>query len=198
MNKNIVLCGVGGQGIVLAAKLLAATAMENGLNVMSAETIGMAQRGGSVFSFVKIGDKVDTPMMGNGTADLIIGFEPGEAVRVLPYLKEGGTVITSDRPVIPVSASLRPESYQVEEMITFLRKTIPNLHVINMEQAIQELQSDKVLNVLMLGAVAETGVLGFDPEEMLRIVRERVPARFVDLNTKAFQTGRKMIKPEGE
>ncbi len=110
MNKNIVLCGVGGQGIVLAAKLLAATAMEKGLNVMSAETIGMAQRGGSVFSFVKIGDQVDTPMMGNGTADLIIGFEPGETVRVLPYLKQGGTVITSDRPVVPVSASLEPGS----------------------------------------------------------------------------------------
>ena len=108
MNKNIVLCGVGGQGIVLAAKLLAAAAMENGLNVMSAETIGMAQRGGSVFSFVKIGDAVDTPMMGNGTADLIIGFEPGEAVRVLPYLKAGGTVITSDRPVIPVTEPENP------------------------------------------------------------------------------------------
>lgn len=193
MNKNIVLCGVGGQGIVLAAKLLAAAAMENGLNVMSAETIGMAQRGGSVFSFVKIGDAVDTPMMGNGTADLIIGFEPGEAVRVLPYLKAGGTVITSDRPVIPVSASLHPESYQASSMITYLQKTVPDLHVINTRQAVEELQSDKVLNVLMLGAVAETGVLGFDPEEMLRVVRERVPARFVELNTKAFMTGRRMV-----
>ena len=193
MNKNIVLCGVGGQGIVLAAKLLAATAMENGLNVMSAETIGMAQRGGSVFSFVKIGDTVDTPMMGNGTADLIIGFEPGEAVRVLPYLKAGGTVITSDRPVIPVSASLRPESYQADDMAAYLRKAVSDLHVINTEKAVRELQSDKVLNVLMLGAVAESGVLGFDPEEMLRVVRERVPARFAELNTKAFMTGRRMI-----
>ena len=193
MNKNIVLCGVGGQGIVLAAKLLAATAMENGLNVMSAETIGMAQRGGSVFSFVKIGESVDTPMMGNGTADLIIGFEPGESVRVLPYLKEGGTVITSDRPVVPVSASLRPESYQAGEMISYLQKTVPDLHVIHAEQVLQELGSDKVLNVVMLGAVAETGVLGFSADEMLRIVKERVPARFVELNTRAFEAGRKIV-----
>ena len=192
MNKNIVLCGVGGQGIVLAAKLLAATAMENGLNVMSAETIGMAQRGGSVFSFVKIGDEVDTPMMGNGTADLIIGFEPGETVRVLPYLKQGGTVITSDRPVIPVSASLDPSSYQAKEMISYLKKTVSDLHVINAEQVLQELGSDRVLNVVMLGAVAASGVLGFDPDEMLRIVRERVPARFVELNTNAFMAGKRM------
>ena len=192
MNKNIVLCGVGGQGIVLAAKLLAATAMENGLNVMSAETIGMAQRGGSVFSFVKIGDEVDTPMMGNGTADLIIGFEPGETVRVLPYLKQGGTVITSDRPVIPVSASLNPSSYQAKEMISYLKKTVSDLHVINAEQVLQELGSDRVLNVVMLGAVAASGVLGFDPDEMLRIVRERVPARFVELNTNAFMAGKRM------
>ena len=192
MNKNIVLCGVGGQGIVLAAKLLAATAMEKGLNVMSAETIGMAQRGGSVFSFVKIGDQVDTPMMGNGTADLIIGFEPGETVRVLPYLKQGGTVITSDRPVVPVSASLDPGSYQAADMITYLQKNVPDLHVIHAEQVLQELGSDKVLNVVMLGAVAKTGVLGFDPDEMLRIVRERVPARFTELNTNAFMAGKRM------
>ena len=192
MNKNIVLCGVGGQGIVLAAKLLAATAMEKGLNVMSAETIGMAQRGGSVFSFVKIGDQVDTPMMGNGTADLIIGFEPGETVRVLPYLKQGGTVITSDRPVVPVSASLDPGSYQAADMITYLQKNVPDLHVIHAEQVLEELGSDKVLNVVMLGAVAKTGVLGFDPDEMLRIVRERVPARFTELNTNAFMAGKRM------
>ena len=192
MNKNIVLCGVGGQGIVLAAKLLATTAMEKGLNVMSAETIGMAQRGGSVFSFVKIGDQVDTPMMGNGTADLIIGFEPGETVRVLPYLKQGGTVITSDRPVVPVSASLDPGSYRAADMIAYLKKTVPDLHVIHAEQVLQELGSDKVLNVVMLGAVAKTGVLGFDPDEMLRIVRERVPARFTELNTNAFMAGKRM------
>ena len=85
MNKNIVLCGVGGQGTVLASKLIAAAAMKKGLSVMSAETIGMAQRGGSVFSHVRIGDDVCSPMIARGSADLIVGFEPGEAVRMLPF-----------------------------------------------------------------------------------------------------------------
>ena len=90
MNKNIVLCGVGGQGTVLASKLIASAAMDKSLPVMSAETIGMAQRGGSVFSHVRIGEDVYSPMIAKGEADIILGFEPGEAVRMLPFLKEGG------------------------------------------------------------------------------------------------------------
>ena len=86
MNKNIILCGVGGQGTVLASKLIAAAAMEKGIPVMSAETIGMAQRGGSVFSHVRMGENLYSPMIAKGTADMILGFEPGETVRMLPYL----------------------------------------------------------------------------------------------------------------
>ena len=197
MNKNIVLCGVGGQGIVLAAKLLAAAAMEKGLPVMSAETIGMAQRGGSVFSFVKIGEDVSTPMMAEGTADLIIGFEPGEAVRVLPYLKPEGTVIVSDRPVIPVSASLQPDSYRAEEMLSYLKQTVRSLHIVNTEEALGALGSDKVLNVLMLGAAAGAGALFVPEEEMQKIVEDRVPERFRELNAKAFRTGCEMVKEKG-
>lgn len=88
MNKNIILCGVGGQGTVLASKLIAAAAMEKGIPVMSAETIGMAQRGGSVFSHVRMGENLYSPMIAKGTADMILGFEPGETVRMLPYLKK--------------------------------------------------------------------------------------------------------------
>ena len=88
-NRNIVLCGVGGQGTVLASKLLAAAAMSKDIPVMSAETIGMAQRGGSVFSHLRMGKNLYSPMIKTGTADLIIGFEPGETVRMLPYLKAG-------------------------------------------------------------------------------------------------------------
>ena len=93
-QKNIVLCGVGGQGTVLASKLLAAAAMSKDIPVMSAETIGMAQRGGSVFSHLRMGNNLYSPMIETGTADLIIGFEPGETVRMLPYLKTGGHVVS--------------------------------------------------------------------------------------------------------
>ncbi len=91
-QKNIVLCGVGGQGTVLASKLLAAPAMKD-ISVMSAETIGMTQRGGNVFSHLRMGNDLYSPMIETGTAHLIIGFEPGETVRMLLYLKTGGHVV---------------------------------------------------------------------------------------------------------
>ena len=106
MRKNIILCGVGGQGIVLTSKLLAAAAMAKGIPVMSAETIGMAQKGGSVFSFLRMGEELYSPMFPKGTADLLIGFEPAEAVRMLPYLKSEGTVVLNTHPIQPVTATL--------------------------------------------------------------------------------------------
>ena len=121
MNKNILLCGVGGQGIVLASKLIAQAAMENSLPVMSAETIGMAQKGGSVFSHVRIGSNLSTPMIPKGGADVIIGFEPAEAVRMLPYLKKDGTVIVNSCPTKPVTAMLSASSYTGKEMLAYLK-----------------------------------------------------------------------------
>ena len=87
MQTNILICGVGGQGIVLTSKLIAATAVEHDVPVMSAETIGMAQKGGSVFSFLRLGEGIASPMFPEGSADILIGFEPAETVRMLPYLK---------------------------------------------------------------------------------------------------------------
>ena len=116
MSRNILLCGVGGQGTVLTSKLIAAAAMEKGLHVMSAETIGMAQRGGSVYGHVRIGDDVHSPLIGIGEADLLIGFEPGETVRMLPYLKEGGTVVTNSDAVKPASSSLKKMRYEGSDM----------------------------------------------------------------------------------
>ena len=110
-NRNIVLCGVGGQGTVLASKLLAAAAMSKDIPVMSAETIGMAQRGGNVFSHLRMGKNLYSPMIKTGTADLIIGFEPGETVRMLPYLKEHGQVVVSTHAIKPVTATLSGSSY---------------------------------------------------------------------------------------
>ena len=111
VRKDIVLCGVGGQGTVLASRLISDAAMEKGVPVMSAETIGMAQRGGSVFSHLRLGEGVYSPMIARGEADLILAFEPGEAVRMLPYLKEGGQIVVSSRPVMPVTATLGGSSY---------------------------------------------------------------------------------------
>ena len=165
MNKNILLCGVGGQGTVLASKLIAEAAMNKGEKVRSAETIGMAQKGGSVFSHLRIGNDVYSPMMGLKSADVIIGFEPAETVRMLPYLKGDGVVVVSSTPVVPVTEALNPTDYDGTEMIAYLRANVKNLIVVNGKGACLEIGSPKVLNMVLLGAAAKSGALGLTIEE---------------------------------
>ena len=186
MNKNIVLCGVGGQGTVLASKLIAAAAMKKGISVMSAETIGMAQRGGSVFSHIRLGEHLHSPMIAKGTADIIIGFEPAEAVRMLPYLKEHGQVIVSSHAIMPVTSTLSGADYNGKEMILYLKKVVSNLLVVDSEKACHELGSSKVLNILLLGAAISSGALGLTEEELREAIKDRLPEKFHDLNYRAL------------
>ena len=122
MNKDILICGVGGQGTVLASKIIAAAAMEEGSSVHSAETIGMAQRGGSVTSHVRVGENACSPLIPFGGADMLLAFEPGEAVRNLRYLKKGGIAVVNTTAVKPVTESLRDTGYDGSEMTTYLRQ----------------------------------------------------------------------------
>lgn len=186
MNKNIVLCGVGGQGTVLASKLIAAAAMSVDIPVMSAETIGMAQRGGSVFSHLRMGEDIFTPMIGEGEADLILGFEPGETVRMLPYLKKGGQVVVSNRPVMPVTASVSGSSYRGQDMLEYLERNVEHLMIVDTEKACEELGSAKVLNVLMLGAALKTDTLGLSKEAVEQVMLQRLPEKFHELNLRAL------------
>ncbi|EOS80597.1 indolepyruvate ferredoxin oxidoreductase, beta subunit [Dorea sp. 5-2] len=186
MNKNIVLCGVGGQGTVLASKLIAAAAMKKNIPVMSAETIGMAQRGGSVFSHIRMGEGLYSPMIAKGTADIIIGFEPGETVRMLPYLKENGQIIVSRRAIMPVTAALTDTPYDGEQMIGYLRKHISKLLVVDTKQACREIGSAKAINILLLGAAIHSGALGLEEDEIKEALRERLPERFHELNFRAL------------
>lgn len=186
MNKNIVLCGVGGQGTVLASKLIAAAAMAKNIPVMSAETIGMAQRGGSVFSHLRMGDNLYSPMIAEHSADLILGFEPGETVRMLPYLKEDGQIVVSSRAIMPVTATLSGASYCGEDMLTYLRKNIKNLLIVDTEKACMEIGSPKVMNILLLGAAVESGALGLEEEDLKNAIRSKLPERFHELNFTAL------------
>lgn len=186
MNKNIVLCGVGGQGTVLASKLIAAAAMKKGIPVMSAETIGMAQRGGSVFSHIRMGSGFYAPMIAKGTADIIIGFEPGETVRMLPYLREDGQIIVSQRAIMPVTAVLTDTPYDGCEMIAYLKRHVPKLLVVDTEQACREIGSARVLNILLLGAAIHSGALGLEEDEIKDVLRERLPEKFHEQNFQAL------------
>ena len=186
-QKNIVLCGVGGQGTVLASKLLAAAAMSKDIPVMSAETIGMAQRGGSVFSHLRMGDNLYSPMIETGTADLIIGFEPGETVRMLPYLKDHGHIVVSTRAVKPVTATLSGSDYDAPQMLEYLKAAVPNLTLVNADQACADIGSSKVLNMVLLGAAIRTGVLDFTISEIEDIMKYTLPEKFHEMNLKALR-----------
>ena len=183
---DIVLCGVGGQGTVLASKLIAAAAMDKGLDVMSAETIGMAQKGGSVFSHLRVGSKVHTPMIAKGTADIIIAFEPAEAVRMLPYLKEGGRGIVNSHAVKPVSSVLKDSGYDGSEMVGYLKENVENLTVIDCEKACREIGSPKVTNMVLLGAAVRSGVLDFTMEEITETMKRMVKPQFQEANVAAL------------
>ena len=187
MNKNILLCGVGGQGIVLASKLIAQAAMENSLPVMSAETIGMAQKGGSVFSHVRIGSNLSTPMIPKGGADVIIGFEPAEAVRMLPYLKKDGTVIVNSCPTKPVTAMLSASSYTGKEMLAYLKKNVERLTIVDCERAASKIGSLKVVNMILLGAAAATGELPISMANIKTCLAKRLKPQLLEMNYKALE-----------
>ncbi len=190
MNKNIILCGVGGQGTILASRLIATAAMDKNIPIKTAETIGMAQRGGSVFSHLRLGEGTNSPLIGKGEVDLIIGFEPGETVRQLPFLKKGGAVVVSRRPVMPVSAMIGQTSYDAEAMVEYLKANVEHLTIVDADKAAQDLGSAKVLNVVLLGAAIRSGELGLSEEDMEKAVREKVPERFLELNRKALAWSR--------
>ncbi|MBQ6569242.1 MAG: indolepyruvate oxidoreductase subunit beta [Clostridia bacterium] len=189
---NILLCGVGGQGIVLASKLIAQAAIADGLCARTAETIGMAQRGGCVVSHVRIGKEVPSPLVSRGGADFIISFEPAEAVRNLPFLKKGGTVLTAVKPVTPVSASLAG-GYDSGAVLEFLKGTNANVYTVDTDRLIEKLGSAKAVNVLMLGAAC--GLPGFPItlENLKNTITDRVPERFHKLNFAALEFGAQAI-----
>ncbi len=187
--KNILLCGVGGQGTVLASKLIAQAAMEKGMKAKSAETIGMAQRCGSVVSHVRFGQEIYSPLIPMGQADVIMAFEPGEAMRAIPYLKEGGSMIVCPDAILPVTASLGIGGYSGIKAVEYLKEHVKSLVLVDGTSICKECGSPKVLNVALLGAAAAGGMLGITIEEMENAVMNRVPDKLKDMNRKALQLG---------
>lgn len=189
---NILVTGVGGQGTILASKLLAAEAMSRGQMVRTNETIGMAQRGGSVTSHVRIGDDCIAPAIPKGKADLILGFEPGEAARHLAYLSPDGHMVVSRNAIIPVSASTGASPYDTQAICDYLEST-GRCILIDGEKLCQEAGSAKVLNVILLAVAAAKGYLPFDQEQLMTTIAAQVKPQFVALNQKAVAIGFEQI-----
>jgi indolepyruvate ferredoxin oxidoreductase beta subunit len=189
--------GVGGQGTVLASKLIAAAAMKKGLDARTTEFIGMAQRGGSVFGHCRLGKNIFSPKIPLGKADAIIGFEPAEAVRQLPFLRKDGVVIICDNVIKPVSGP-SIYTYDGEVMINYLKDNLATsenktrLIIVDGKQLTG--QNAKTLNVSLLGAAVECGVFPFDAETFKEILPEMLPQHFLEMNINAFELGRKLCK----
>ncbi len=193
MNLDILLCGVGGQGTVLASKLIAAAAMTEGNTVHSAETIGMAQRGGSVTSHIRVGSQASSPLIPLRNADVLIAFEPAEAVRNLAYLKPDGMVIVNTVPVRPTTESLHPTGYDGVEMVEYLKKKC-NCITVDANELCAQLGSSKFFNVAVLGVLVASGKVEIDAETMTDEIKKRVPQRFVEMNLRAFEVGYSIMK----
>ena len=196
MSKSCLLCGVGGQGTVLASRLIAASAMEKGKMARTAETIGMAQRGGCVVSHVRIGEQIASPLIPKGKADILIGFEPAEAVRNLGYLKKDGIVIVNKKAIAPVTASLSEAVYTGEEMLAYLQAHAKRLIIVDGDAICEECGSLKVLNIVLLGAAVATGELGISLSEVEQAILSKVNEKFHAMNKKALAAGAALIAKE--
>ena len=186
MIFNILIAGVGGQGTVLASKLIATAAIKCGYDVRTTETIGMAQRGGSVVGHTRIGDNIHSPMIRLGGADLLIAFEPGEAVRQLPFLSKNGTLLVYDIAVKP-TAGLLPEkdNYNASDVIEYIRTNVPKRIIIQGQQIKDKYA--KMVNTALLGAAALSGLFPFDAEILKETISE-LP-RYKEENLAAFELG---------
>ena len=185
MTKNIMIVGVGGQGTLLTSRIIGKTALEQGLDVKISEVHGMAQRGGSVVTFVRFGEKVYEPVVEEGQADVIIAFERLEALRYSHFLKKDGVLVVNDCRIDPMTVVIGAKTYP-ENIIEGLEKDHKVKSIDGMAIA-KELGNSKVLNSVVLGFAAKN--VGFDKEAWLDVIEKTVPAKTIDINKAAFTKG---------
>ena len=187
-TKTILLVGVGGQGTILAGQLLAMVAADAGLDVKVSEIHGMSQRGGSVSTIVRVGEKVESMVCDPGCADIVVAFEAVEALRAQQFLRDGGTMFVNDETIVPVPVNIgnakMPEG--VDEQLAAIGATVMDAGAIA-----REVGSPKSTNVVLVGALSTA--LPFSVEEWQDAIRRRVPPRTVEANLEAFARGREAV-----
>jgi indolepyruvate ferredoxin oxidoreductase beta subunit len=184
---NILICGVGGQGVLLAGDIIAETAIAAGFDAKKSEVHGMAQRGGSVVSHVRYGKKVYSPVIAEGEADLLVSFEKMEALRWIHYLKPGGHAVVNTQEIVPSGLESYPKGIDED-----IRKRVPDALFVDALALAGEAGNTKAVNTVMLGAFSS--YLEFPAEEWKKKIEARVPKKTIDLNLKAFDLGRKMVR----
>ena len=186
MVKRILLVGVGGQGTILISKILSAGLAQLGYDVKMSEIHGMSQRGGSVTTQIKYGDKVYAPNLGLGEADIIISFEKSEALRALPYLKKGGSIITDEREIYSVPVLTGACAYP-HNALERLRAVVPRLMVIRAAEKAEALGNIKAQNIVLLGALVRA--MGLEQADWHALIAQMVPPKAVAMNLAAYNAG---------
>lgn len=195
MTKSIMLVGVGGQGTILASKLLTIGLMEAGYDVKMSEIHGMSQRGGSVSSQVRYSDdNVYSPVIEIGGADMIVSFEKMEALRYLKYLKPEGKVVVNNYRLNSVSTLVGKFEYKEEEIDSELKRL--NAKIIDAAKKAEELGNAKVMNVILLGSLVKS--MKLEKIDWEDIIKKNVKEKFVDLNIKAFRVGMDLVEEVSE
>lgn len=194
MKFDLVIAGVGGQGNILASQAVAKCAMDAGFNVVNTETKGAAQRGGSVLSHVRISDKeIFSPLVPQGQADVLLGFEPLEAIRYINMLNKKGSFIINTAPVPTILANLKVDEYpSQEQMIAEIKAKGLNGHFINATEAARELGNVLLTNVIMLGAFTIISDI-LPADAVLNKLLSMVDAKFHEADKLAFNCGRKLV-----
>ncbi|MGD0804395.1 MAG: indolepyruvate oxidoreductase subunit beta [Candidatus Bathyarchaeia archaeon] len=189
-TTRVVIAGVGGQGTLLATRLIAETAIKKGLRVRIGETYGMAQRGGPVMGHIQIGD-VYSPQIRPGEADALLGFELAEATRRgITYLKQGGLAIVNSKKIPPVEVISGIRKYpKQEELLRLLRQVSSKVAVFDATSIAEKAGDPIATNIVMLGALAESHILPFEDEEITTRMKESISSRFLELNMRAFRLG---------
>lgn len=187
MTKSIMLVGVGGQGTLLASRILGSVLLSQGYDVKVSEVHGMSQRGGSVVTYIKYGEKIFSPVIEKGEADVIVAFEQLEAARWLPYLKKGGKIITNTQKIAPMPVIMGVQEYP-EELIEKIKAKGVDITAVDALSLAEEAGSSRAVNVVLMGLISKTA--GFPVDVWEKALEECVPAKALEINKKAFASGR--------
>ncbi|KTB48149.1 indolepyruvate oxidoreductase subunit beta [Dehalogenimonas alkenigignens] len=190
-TQNILIVGVGGQGVVLASNLLAEAALAAGYDVKKTDTLGMAQRGGSVVSHLRFGEQVASPLIPAGGADVLIAFEKLEAIRWGHFLKTDGAAVVNDLAMPPLSVTLGSDVYPCDaEIVAALERFTPEVHLVPGTAAASRLGNAKMVNTVLLGYASK--FLPIEAEKLASTIEAGLPPKLRQPNLVAFETGRSM------
>lgn len=189
-NFNILIVGVGGQGVLLASEIISEVAMQAGFDIKKSEVHGMSQRGGVVESHVKIAPKVYSPTIGHGQADVLIAFEQAEGLRALDWMRKDGVAIISLTRLIPAIVTSSKEFDYPEDPVAEMKKRAEHVVAVPADKIAGELGNPRLVNTILLGVLSN--YLPFEKDLWLEAIKNRVKAKFVDINLTAFEQGQQV------